>query len=162
MQTSWWEGLVLTHWWVEVAVVPCHEQGHVMGCVFRWLWVQYDFQHPIFCNRLCSHLGCCLAWGFPALESAGCWVEPDLGAKMWTSKRAHSNLFPRNFHHQCLCFHGESWLTSDPLVCVAWVPVEVLFSAGSQCMWDLVCTLQNRISVFPSLVELLHSSPAGL
>ena len=33
----------------------------------------------------------CLAWDFLALEPAGCWVGPGLGAEMGTSRGAHTN-----------------------------------------------------------------------
>ena len=69
---------------------PSGGQGHVKGCVWRWLWTQEDFRQP-FCwwAGLCSYPTGCLAWAVPALEPAGCWVGPDLSAKMVTSKRAH-------------------------------------------------------------------------
>ena len=55
-------------------------QGHVMGYVYRWLWVQELFREPVCLYRWpCSCSVGWLAWGFPFLEPMGYSVGPGLG-----------------------------------------------------------------------------------
>ena len=73
---------------------PSGGQSCVTRCVYRWLWAQYGFRHPVcWWVGLCFYPAGCLAWGITALEPVGCWVGPGLDAKMATSGRAHTNQY---------------------------------------------------------------------
>ena len=120
----------------------------------------------------CPCLDCCLAWGVPAGEPTGCWVGPDLGAKVSASRRAHRWLLPDGYH-QCPYpqgepespppsprlspgdaprLSGESGAGSYQMTALPLVPVHVRF-----CM----CPLRVK-SLFPNPVELVSSSPTDL
>jgi len=43
--------------------------------------------------ELCPHPAGYLAWGFSALEPAGCWVRPDLVSKMVASRGVHTDYY---------------------------------------------------------------------
>ena len=85
---------------------PAGWQGYVKGCVYRQLLAQDDFrQHVcwwvglfpiIFQFVCCPPCGYGVIWfycetGILALEPAGCWVRPGLGAQMAISRRSHTD-----------------------------------------------------------------------
>ena len=64
---------------------------------------------------LCSCRVGCWAWGFPAVEPAGCWLGPGLGAEMGASRRAHTSRVPWRLHYRCACPEPQLVSCSRPL-----------------------------------------------
>ena len=130
----------------------CHSdgQGHVKGCVYWQLSAQDDFRQPVcWWVGLCSNL------------PAGCWVGPDLGAKMATSRRIHADehspahLPPVSLPAALLIADSSE----DSQVGLAQASIGSLLCPRSQS--ESLCEpLKSRISVSFSPVELLHSSLA--
>ena len=111
----------------------------------------------------------CLAWGLPALDPAGCWVGSGVGAKMATSGRAYAD----GYSLGCLPMSLPlQWATASP--CLPGRPSKTHREVWPQLLWsdcfalgpsahENLCALsKSGVSVFPSLVELQHSSPTGL
>ena len=58
-----------------------------------------DYFHQPVCwwVGLCFYPVCCLVWGVPEMEPAGCFVGPGLTAKMVTSRRAHADEYSMQY-----------------------------------------------------------------
>ena len=119
---------------------------------------------------LYPQLVCFLTWGVPTLEFIGWGVGPDLGAKMSDSRRAHTG--------ECspICFPPVSmsprWTTATPTSskypprgagssCPGSYQITI-FALGPDEHEILCIPFKGEVSVYPSLVELLQSSPADL
>ena len=108
--------LVPASWWVELDSSSLEGRAVSKGVFIEWLLAQDSFSQLVpWLVGLCSHLVGCLAWSVPSLEPAGCWVGQDLGAKMATSRKAHTQENPLGVNHQCPCPQSEPQTTSVSL-----------------------------------------------
>ena len=72
---------------------PSVEQG-----LWRALLAQDYFHQPVcWWVGLCFYPVCCLVWGVPEMEPAGCFVGPGLTVKMVTSRRAHADEYSMKY-----------------------------------------------------------------
>ena len=148
---------------------PSGGQGCVKRCVYKWLWAQYGFRHPVcWWVGLCSYLAGGLAWGVPALEPVGCLVGPGLDAKMAISDRAHTDQYSLGLLP--LVSLPPQWTTADSYLPrrpskIIGRPTPGSYGVTALC-WVSVyvkpCAYPPRIeSASPSPMELLHLRPAG-
>ena len=126
---------------------------------------------PASSSSLCSCHVDCLAWGIPALEPTGCGVGPGLGLRWLCLGQFTPMNTPWYLCHRFPCPHSESQLPPasprDPPRsagrsgpgCYA---VTVFFPPGPGVDKSLCASSKSGVSVFPSPVEFLWSSPAGL
>lgn len=70
MHVSWWQG----HWPLVEELVLGPLLGRAMSKdMFRG---SCQLKKTLGSLGLCSYPVCCLAWGIPALETTGCWLDP--------------------------------------------------------------------------------------
>ena len=155
---------------------PSGGQGCATGHVWRWLWAQeVSRQSVCWCVGLCSRPVGRLAWGVPVLEPAGCSAGPGLSAKdprclppAWV----HSPLDG----HSPLCPAPALWPQREPQLPPA-SPGDpprpagrsgpgsygvTAFALGPGACDTLCVPSESGVSVSPSPVQFLRSSPAGL
>ena len=154
---------------MQLGLFPLVVRAMLSDAFQRWLWAQDDFRQPVcWWVGMCSHPVGCLAWGIPEPEPTSSWVELCLTIKMITSRTAHSHwwTFPRASASSVLAptvSHTDRHspkITPSPkgrsgpgfygVTDLPWVPGHV--KPYVPC----------PISVSPSTVEVLHSSPTGL
>ena len=112
--------------------------------------------------------GCCLPWGFSALTDGGGQVLTNgrLQRKAWllnvalsVAKSVAFNVLPSHNPHSPL-FSQD--ILQDLQSGLSKIPMETLLCSETQCTWKTVCAFMNGVSISPSPVELLRTSPTGL
>ena len=115
MQASWWEGLVPALWWEDLESWPSGGQGHVKGCVLRWMSAPYDFRQSV-CWWVCYVPILLVVW--PEAFSTGAY-RPLGWDWVLVPKWGHLGKFtpvsiPWGLCYQYPCSFTPQWITGYP------------------------------------------------